>query len=154
MSKELEAIIRKEMEKITYTHYEPKRTEDINNAMKVISQALTKDLTMDYTDEDVDTTPIWVDGIKLDKRCILNALDFYWANRPPTAEQLCEELGEELKRKVYYDTFKKQFYYKTPRNTMFIVELNNHRIIWNVVYGFTPSTSKRITQFYEAGVKE
>jgi len=41
MFKELEILIRKEMEKLTDTHYEPKRTEDINNAMEVIKQALT-----------------------------------------------------------------------------------------------------------------
>lgn len=42
-----EAIIRKELEKLTDTHYEPQRTEDIDSAMEVIKQVLTSPPTAD-----------------------------------------------------------------------------------------------------------
>ena len=42
-----EAIIRKELEKLTDTHYEPQRTEDIDAAMEVIKQVLTTPPTVD-----------------------------------------------------------------------------------------------------------
>jgi len=63
MSKELEAIIRKELEKITYTHYEPKRTEDINNAMNIIKQSLTPP-TAEQLCEELSkhmNEPVWLD---------------------------------------------------------------------------------------------
>lgn len=112
MSKELEAIIRKELEKITYTHYEPKRTEDINNAMKVISQSLT----------------------------------------PPTADELCAELGDYLKEPVWLDVnndiristqwlVRKIYYEGEYKGLSFLVVL-------------PPTLIKRIAQFYENEVKE
>jgi hypothetical protein len=63
MNKELEAIIRKELEKITYTHYEPKRTEDINNAMNIIKQYLappTKEEVCQALSEYLNE-PVWFD---------------------------------------------------------------------------------------------
>jgi hypothetical protein len=120
MSKELEAIIRKELEKITYTHYEPKRTEDINNAMNIIKQSLT----------------------------------------PPTAEQLCEELGEWLKEelptlwnyKVYHDNGGFHYY----NNEDYEIYLVDYDEIFERIFFpryLPPRLIKRIAQFYESEVK-
>lgn len=56
---------------------------------------MKKELEINYTDKDIDTTIIWIDGINLTKRAILNAVEYYWQNNtPPTADEVCEELNK------------------------------------------------------------
>ena len=76
---------------------------------------------------------------------------------PPTAEQLCEELGEYIGEEVKFDNVKLFFYYEkyTEKNLFYYVYITLIRDGEKLYFAtfLPPRLIKRIAQFYEAEVK-